>query len=147
MKLRYAKNSDFGFLIEGLEQNRVLENRAREQIRAKPSDREQFKEAISKKNIRIIEEDGKPVAFLYFRTDFKVMYFSGKIFWIDLIYVKESHRRKGLGKLLYNDAIGIARKRGYRRVTIDIFESNTASKKFHKRLGFKPVYAIYHRKI
>ena len=70
MKIRYAKGSDFNFLIEGLEKNRVIEKRPKKDIKARPCDKKEFKIAIKKKNLRIVEIDKQPIAFLYFRTDF-----------------------------------------------------------------------------
>ena len=147
MKFRYAKEEDIYFLIEGLEKNRVLENRPKKDAKAKPADIKEFKTAIRNKNIRIIEDKGEPVAFLYFRTGFKVMYIHEKFFWVDLIYVKEGYRGRGLGKRLYNDAIRIAKKKGFSKVVIDVFEANANSVGFHKKLGFKPIYAIYQKRI
>ena len=147
MKLRYAKNGDLDFLIEGLEKNRALEKRPKGQIKAKPADEQQFKEAIRKKRIRVVEEDGKPVAFIYFRPDFKVMYLEERFLWIDLIYVKSGYRRRGLGKRLYQDALNLASKKGFKTVVIDVFESNRTSKAFHRALGFQPIYTIYQKEI
>ena len=147
MKIRYAKDSDFDFLINGLEKNRILENRPKKDIKAKPSDKKEFRIAIKKKNIRIVEEDKKPIAFIYFRTDFKVMYIYDKFFWVDLIYVKENQRGKRLGKKLYEDVFKIAKKKGYKRIIIDIFDANTNSLGFHKKVGFKPIYTIYEKRV
>lgn len=147
IKLRYANRGDLDFLIEGLEKNRVLENRPKGQIKARPSDRQQFEQAIAKCNIRVAEQNGEPIAFIYFRTDFKILYLPERIFWVDLIYVKEDRRRRGLGRLLYQDAIDIARKKGFKKVTIDIFDFNRASRKFHHALGFQPIYTIYQKEI
>ena len=145
MTLRYAKDSDFDFLVKGLEKNRTLENRPKGQIKAEPSDKRQLRQAIKNKNVRVIEEGGGPIAFLYFRTDFEVMYMNESFFWVDLIYVKEDHRGKGIGKLLYYDAVKIARGKGYNKIVIDVFDANEKSRKFHIALGFKPVYTIYQK--
>lgn len=147
MKLRYARDSDFNFLIEGLEKNRALENRPKQQLKAKPSDKRQLKQAIKNKNIRVLAENGEPIAFLYFRPNFEVMYIARKAFWVDLIYVEKGHRRRGLGKLLYEDAVKIARKRGFKKIVVDVFEANRDSGKFHKALGFEPIYTIFQKEI
>jgi len=147
MRIRYAKNADFNFLVEGLEKTRQIEKRPAEQIPAKQRDKKQLREAIRKKNIRVVEAAGEAVGFLYFRTDFRVMLVPSPLFWIDLIYVKETWRRKGLGRLLYEDAIRIAKKKGFDKIVIDIFEANRRSKLFHKQLGFEPVYTIYQKRI
>ncbi len=111
MKLRYAKPSDFYFLIYGLEKNRILESKPKKDIKARDSDKKEFWEAIKKKNIRLLEDNKKPVAFLYFRADFKLLYIYERFFWVDLVFVKENYRGKGLGRLLYKDAMKIAKKK------------------------------------
>ena len=147
MKIRFAAEKDIGFLIAGLERNRVLEKRQRKDVPARNSDKEEFKKAIKNRCVRVVEESSEPVAFLYFRTDFKVMYLNDRFFWVDLIYVKEKYRGRGIGKLLYKDAIRIAKKKGFKTLIIDIFDFNTNSVEFHKKLGFKPIYTIYKKKI
>jgi len=147
MKIRYANNNDFDFIIKGMEKNRILENRATKDVKAKLSDKRRIKQAIRKKNIRVLEKNGKPIAFLYFIINFKVMYIYDKFFWVDLIYVKESHRSKGLGKLLYKDAVKIAKKKGIKKIVIDVFNVNKNSLDFHKKIGFHPLYTIFHKKI
>ena len=147
-KLRSARESDLAFLLEGLESNRVVENRRPEDVGATRADREGLKEGIAGKNIRIVEVDGEAVGFLYFRPDFRVMYLEkGRVFWVDLVYVKQGHRGKGLGRLLYEDAARMAREGGFDRMVIDIFAANANSRKFHDRLGFKAVYTIYEREL
>jgi len=147
MELRYANQSDFGFLIYGLEKNRVLENRPKKDIKARDSDKKEFREAIKKKSIRILEDNKKPVAFLYFRTDFKLLYIYDKFFWVDLVFVKEGYRGRGLGKLMYKDAMKIAKKKGFKKIIIDVFDANKNSAEFHKKLGFEPIYSIYQKKV
>ena len=147
MQIRYAIKSDFNFLIEGLEKNRIIEKRPEKDIKAKPSDIEEFKNAIESKNIRIVEKDDEPIAFLYFRTDFKVMFVYDKFFWVDLLYVKENHRGMGLGTLLYEDILKIAKKGDYKKIIIDIFEANKKSSDFFKKIEFRPVYTIYQKDI
>jgi len=147
MKIRYAKGSDLNFLIEGLEKNRVIEGRSKKDIPARTSDKKDLRAGIKRKTIRIVEEDKKAIAFLYFRTDFKVMYIYDKLFWVDLIYVDEKFREQGIGKMLYKDVIQLAKKKGYKRIIIDIFNENKKSLGFHSKLGFKSIYSIYEKRI
>jgi GNAT superfamily N-acetyltransferase len=145
--LRYARPVDLDFLIEGLEKNRALEKRPKPQIKATSSDKQQFREAVRKKNIRVVEKDGQPIAFLHFRTDAQIMYIDDRFLWVDLIYVKPAYRRQGLGILLYEDAIRLAKRRKFDKIVIDIFDANRASKRFHRSLEFEPLYTIYQKKI
>ncbi len=142
MKLRYAIESDFDFLIEGLETVRTIEQRPAKDIPAGDADRAKYKEAIRRQLIRVVEDAGDPVAYLHFRTDAEVMLIYDPLFWIDLVYVCRDMRGKGLGRMLYEDAIRIARQLGYKRVVLDVFEVNEHSRKFHEKMGFEPLYSI-----
>lgn len=147
MLFRYAKKSDLNFLIQSLEENRVFEGRPKKDVKARPEDKKDFLQAIKKKNIRLIEEKGKPIAFIHFKTDFKVMYIREKFVWVDLIFVKKEFRGKSLGKKLYKDVFQIARKKGFKKIVIDVFNHNKKSLAFHTKLGFKQIYGIYAKKI
>lgn len=145
MEIRYAKLSDFDFLIEGLEKNRIVEGRDKKDIKAKKSDVAAFRRGITLKTIRLVEDHGKAIAFLYFRTDFSVMYIYEKFFWIDLVYVDEKFRGKGIGTMLYEDVFKIAKKKGFKKIIIDIFDKNLKSQMFHKKFDFQPIYTIYQK--
>jgi GNAT superfamily N-acetyltransferase len=147
MTIRYAKPSDFDFLIKGLEENRRLEQRSSRDVKATRQDTADFRLAILSHLIRVLEDQGRLIGFLYFRTDFPVMYIPKKPFWIDLIYVERRFRGKGVGRLLYKDAITTAKRKGFKTLVIDVFEANVNSKAFHERLGFHPIYTIYRKRI
>ena len=147
MEIRVAKNGDMGFLIDGLEKNRIIEDRPKKDINARPSDIKAFEKGIKNKSILIAEENGRAVGFLDFRTNFKVMYMYDKFFWIDLIFVKEDFRGRGVGKFLYSEALRLADKKGFKKVVLDIFSANKNSTEFHTKLGFEPVYTIYQKKV
>ncbi len=147
MDIRYARDDDLDFLIRGLEDNRAIEQRAEAEIPACLQDIAELEDAIRNGCVRVIEDASEPVAFLYFRTDFKLLYMRGPFFWIDLIYVRQDHRKRGLGRRLYEDALEIAREKGCERVVVDVFEANSGSKCFHQQLGFEPVYTIYQRPV
>ncbi len=144
-KLRYAIDSDFDFLIEGLEAVRTIERRPPKDIPAGDADREKYRKAINDKLIRVIEQDGEPVAFLFFRTDFRVMLIYEPFLWIDLIYVHQDHRGKGLGQMLYEDATQIAKEKGLDRIVLDVFAVNEPSRRFHENMGFEPLFSICHK--
>ncbi len=145
-RVRDGRESDMSILVEGLESNRALEERPVEDIRARRSDMETLKEGVARKSIRVVEVEGEAVGFLHFRTDFRVMYLEkAGVFRVDLVYVKEGQRGKGLGRLLCEDAARIAREGRFDKMVIDIFAANSDSQGFHRELGFKPVYTIYEK--
>lgn len=147
MRIRFAKKSDFQFIIKGLESNRTIEQRPTNQISATTSDKQEIKKAIEKKQIRIVEDNRNVIAFLYFRTDFSLLYVKKEFIWIDLIYVDEPYRGKGVGKMLYEDVIKIAREKNVKSLIIDIFSANKTSIGFHEKLGFESLYSIYTKEV
>ncbi|MEO8748154.1 MAG: GNAT family N-acetyltransferase [Rhodanobacter sp.] len=99
---------------------------------------------------RVIEHDGSIVAFmLAFRE--RADYDGGNFQWftqryerflyIDRIVVAGSEQARGLGSLLYRDAIGVAMRERvpYLACEIDIEPPNTTSRRFHERLAFQEV--------
>lgn len=148
MKIRNAEMSDINLMKEGLLDVRLIEKRPQRDIPISDKDVGSFKQGIRNKMIKIAENDnGEPVGFIFYRTDLKVPYVSGNYLWIDLIYVKEEERGKGIGTALYRDAEEYARRMGLDRIVIDIFEPNMRSKEFHAGLDFEPFYTIHIKKI
>lgn len=147
MKVRYAKQSDIGFILGGLEDTRRHAGWLKRYTKATYSDKKDIREAIRERRIRVAEQGNKPIGFLNFSTDSEIMYFRERFLWIDLVYVRKMCRRKGVGSLLYKDLTRIARKKGLKKLVIDIFDANKKSIIFHKKRGFKPLYTIYKREI
>ena len=56
--------------------------------------------------------------------------------WLEDLYVDESARGTGLGRVLVNAAFERARARGSRRIELDVNESNTEAIAFYESLGF-----------
>jgi GNAT superfamily N-acetyltransferase len=144
-KLRYAMDTDFDFLIEGLETVRTIEKRPPKDIPASDADREKYRNAIKDQRVRVVEKAGQPVAFLHFRTDFQVMLIYEPFLWIDLIYVHQDHRGHGFGQMLYKDATKIAKEQGLSRIVLDVFAVNEPSRQFHEKMGFEPLFSICHK--
>jgi phosphinothricin acetyltransferase len=55
------------------------------------------------------------------------------------LYVAASHRRRGLGRALYEALLGLARLQGHETALAIITLPNDASVRFHERLRFEPV--------
>jgi L-amino acid N-acyltransferase YncA len=144
MMIRYAEESDLEFLEKGLLGVRTIEKRPAGDLPVSEEDTESFLKGIEQKEIRVIDDEkGKPAAFMYHRTDFPIPYVHGDFLWIDILYVREDCRGRGMGTALYRDALRIAGEKGLDRVVIDVFDANERSKKFHRDLDFKPFYTIY----
>ena len=79
----------------------------------------------------IIKEQGQVIAYLfgfYSQTE--------SLAYVHLLGVREKHQRRGLGQLLYDNFIQIARSRGIAKIKAITGASNTKSIAFHtKRIG------------
>ncbi len=56
---------------------------------------------------------------------------------IERIYVREQYQGKGLGKVLINYSLDVARQRGKGYVWLGVWEKNTNAISFYKRMGFE----------
>lgn len=147
MIIREAVPEDLDFFRRSLEENRRIERRPEKDIPVTDEDERSFVKGIEEKTVRVAEIEGSSVGFLYYRTDWDVMYINEEIFWIDLVFVEKDYRGRGIGRALYEDAIRIARELGYRKITIDVFDANGNSRNFHESIGFEPIYTIYQREL
>lgn len=61
--------------------------------------------------------------------------------YIDRIATAETHRGRGIGRLLYEDLVAEAQRRGLPRLLceVNVRPMNAGSLRFHERLGFQPV--------
>ncbi|MCK9423219.1 MAG: GNAT family N-acetyltransferase [Bacteroidales bacterium] len=55
------------------------------------------------------------------------------------MYVKESHRHKGLGEHLLNRAINLAKQLNYTKIRLDTMESMKSAVKLYRSKGFNPI--------
>jgi N-acetylglutamate synthase-like GNAT family acetyltransferase len=81
----------------------------------------------------VIHENSKVIAYLfgfYSQTE--------NLAYIHLIGVREAYQRNGLGVILYNHFIEVARKQGIKRIKAITTPSNLKSVNFHKnKIGMK----------
>ncbi|UTR10414.1 GNAT family N-acetyltransferase [Evansella sp. LMS18] len=57
------------------------------------------------------------------------------------LYVLPPYRKKGLGKLLIQEGVGILKSRGYEEVRFNVYTANPV-KEMYSRLGFKELQTI-----
>lgn len=60
--------------------------------------------------------------------------------YIDDLCVDSAHRGEGIGRVLYEKALEIARERGCHNVTLHVWEGNEDALAFYEHLGMKPQY-------
>jgi GNAT superfamily N-acetyltransferase len=81
----------------------------------------------------VIREDDKVIAYL-----FGFLSQTEPAGYVHLIGVRQSHRRRGLGKTLYSNFIKFAREHGCKTIKAITTPSNLSSIAFHKSLGMMP---------
>ena len=59
------------------------------------------------------------------------------------LYVKPTHRRQGLSKILVERIIDDARSLGYKRLVLDTLNTMTPAMNLYKSLGFVEIEAYY----
>ena len=58
-------------------------------------------------------------------------------FYFAGVAVDKEFRRQGVGSLILDQGINLARKIGYERVGLDVSLDNTGAKKLYEKTGFK----------
>ena len=60
---------------------------------------------------------------------------AGEVF---AIYLAPEHLRRGLGRVLFEHAIGDLRARGFAPIVVWVFEANEGARRFYEKAGFAP---------
>lgn len=56
--------------------------------------------------------------------------------YLDLIYIKEQHRHKGIGTLLMGKLIEFKRNKDIKQIMLHVNSGNSAARNFYEKLGF-----------
>ncbi len=154
LRFRYAKPSDLDFVVRGMNEVEFVIEKVKPTKKKAVERRKQAATAIKNRKITIAEDEaGERVGFAWLetsgKTPFGVNYgkWNNEYAWVSWSFVGARWRGKGVGRALYAALEKIARKRGIREIMLDVFEVNTKSKKFHAKLGFKPLLTIYSKKL
>ncbi|MCH2364907.1 MAG: GNAT family N-acetyltransferase [Planctomycetes bacterium] len=68
---------------------------------------------------------------------------NGMFIWIQSVYVRAEHRRKGVFKALYNHVTALASSPGYCGVRLYVHDGNTSARETYLRLGMvEPHYTV-----
>ena len=79
--------------------------------------------------------DGEPVGVCQLRFRWSV-WKSAEDCWLEDLFVREEARRSGLGRALVEAALERARKRGCKRIELDVNEDNGAARALYEACGF-----------
>jgi len=84
-----------------------------------------------------IDEGGQQLGYINIR-DTKDEIANEKCGYIALLAVKVEAEGKGIAKALVSEAENWARKKGFHRLSLDVFASNHRGQNFYKEIGFQP---------
>jgi GNAT superfamily N-acetyltransferase len=94
----------------------------------------------------LVAESDTPLGFVYLEmlTD----YFTGERHGhVGIIAVEDVAEGHGVGRALLDAAASWARMKGYRRLTLNVFEGNVRARRLYERAGFAPETIRYVRAI
>lgn len=92
--------------------------------------------------VYVYEKDGEVLGYVFLEIRHQD---SGSLqalssLYIDDLCVDSAHRGEGIGRILYEKALEIARERGCHNVTLHVWEGNEDALAFYRHLGMKPQY-------
>lgn len=91
-------------------------------------------------NLVLLAEAEQPAGYLWAQFQNRAdgwARFAMRLLYIQHVAVAPGFRRKGIGSLLLNKAIEIARLKGIKRVELDVWSFNTDAKSFYSKHGFE----------
>lgn len=92
--------------------------------------------------VYVYEKDGEVLGYVFLEIRHQD---SGSLqalstLYIDDLCVDSAHRGEGIGRILYEKALEIARERGCYNVTLHVWEGNDEARGFYEHLGMKPQF-------
>jgi ribosomal protein S18 acetylase RimI-like enzyme len=96
----------------------------------------------------VAEEDSKIIGFILFEVRKREDYWKiKKAGYIELVYISKISRRRGVGRLLMNEATKILKKRKIQYLQLTIQSKNKLAKRVWQHYGFKTHREDMFRKI
>jgi len=132
MQIRAAKPGDEQAIF-ALIQELALYEKAPEQV---SNSAEQLSQDLFKSFICeaiVAEENKEIVGFALFYTAYST--WKGKILYLEDFYVKENHRKNGVGNLLFEKVVEIAKEKKVKRMDWQVLEWNKLALDFYDKKG------------
>jgi GNAT superfamily N-acetyltransferase len=147
IKIRKAKKSDSGEIIKLIIELAKFEKLPSPDEKAK---KRLLKDAFGKKPVFYIllaETDKKAVGYAFYFFTYS-SFLAKKSLYLEDIFITESMRRSGIGKLFFDELVKTAEKEKCGRMEWCVLDWNTNAINFYNKLGAKPLSDwIYYRKI
>ena len=132
MEIRAAKLGDEQAIF-ALIQELALYEKAPEQVSnsAEHLSQDLFKSFVCE--AIVAEENKEIVGFALFYTAYST--WKGKILYLEDFYVKEIHRNKGIGNMLFEKVVEIAKDKKVKRMDWQVLEWNALALGFYEKKG------------
>jgi GNAT superfamily N-acetyltransferase len=130
MQIRAAKLGDEQAIFSLIKELALYE-KAPEQV---SNSAEQLRQDLFKSFIceAIVAEENKEIAgFALFYTAYST--WKGKILYLEDFYVKEKHRNKGIGNMLFEKVVEIAKDKKVKRMDWQVLEWNALAMGFYEK--------------
>ena len=79
----------------------------------------------------VAENDKEIIGFALFYTAYST--WKGKILYLEDFYVKENHRNKGIGNMLFEKVVEIAKDKKVKRMDWQVLEWNALALRFYEK--------------
>ncbi len=135
-RIRWATENDAALIVYFIRALAIFEKEPVEQVRITEADVRRDAFGVARRfEVLIAELDRKPVGFALFFPNYST--WEGKPgLYIEDIFVEESARGSGIGRMLIAAVAKIARSRGCARIDLAVLDWNPA-RGFYNRLGFR----------
>ena len=92
--------------------------------------------------ILVARDGGRPVGLAYLSFQWTLER-GGRVVWLEELYVLPERRGRGIGGLLLQSALGVARDRGCRAVELEVEASHARAANLYARAGFRPLDRVH----
>jgi len=92
----------------------------------------------------VIDEEVVGYATASIRTDYVEGCNASPVGYMEMLFVQEPFRKKGIAKELYQTVESWSAEKGCTEIAADTWEWNKASREFHKQLGFREAEILVH---
>jgi len=79
----------------------------------------------------VYEMNDEVIAFALFYISYST--WKGKCMYLEDLYVKEDYRKHGIGQLLFDEVVAIAKQRNFRRMDWQVLNWNLPAIKFYEK--------------